>query len=178
MAQVHPELPALLGRLTPQQQETFLAVLQNAHDDESLSRELQRYPDLLKAVEAAVAVVRASKLDNGSADVKTILQELRRSPKSLQEMPYRIELCRRALAMAKREEDAASWAYLHFLMASSLVQSPEGSRAANIEEAIAHCDQALTVYTARGGSETLGCDPVLSSGSISRPHLWRPGGKP
>ncbi len=62
-------------------------------------------------------------------------------------MSHRIELYRRALAAVHREENAELWAALHNNMAISLRESPKGSRAENLDQAIAHFEHALTVYT-------------------------------
>jgi len=144
MAQFPPEWAAVLARLTPQQQQTFLAVLQNANDQESFNRELQRHPDLLRALQDEVSSGFDGDNPGGLAE---ILGELIRPVRSLQEMPHRIELCGRALTLVERGQNAELWASLHKQMATSLAQSPQGSRAENLEQAIAHYQQALVVFT-------------------------------
>ena len=137
MARFPPELAALLARLSPQQQQTFLAILQRAHDEESFSRELANHPGLLSALQAAVAS-GPSDYDipnNVPHGLQAILQELSQPAKSVREMPRRIELCRQALALVEREENAELWGFLHNELANSLAQNPQGSRADDLERA-------------------------------------------
>ena len=79
--------------------------------------------------------------------LRAILQELIQPAKSLHEMPSRVKLCLRALALVNRKENAALWGYLHFKLANCLELNPEGSRADNLEQAIHHYQQALEVRT-------------------------------
>ena len=62
-------------------------------------------------------------------------------------MPRRIDLCRRALTLVNKEKEGQLWGALHNELASSLAQDPQGSHAENLEQAIAHYQQALAVYT-------------------------------
>jgi len=68
-------------------------------------------------------------------------------PTSWNDLPRRIDLCRKALKMTSREAQSRIWAALHNDLAMSLVQTTLGSRAENLEEAIHHCEQALEVRT-------------------------------
>lgn len=59
----------------------------------------------------------------------------------------RTELCRQALEMLSKDEQPALWARLQNDLATSLVQSPIGNYAKNIEQAINHYHMALEVLT-------------------------------
>jgi tetratricopeptide (TPR) repeat protein len=62
-------------------------------------------------------------------------------------MPRRIELCRQALAMVDRAEQPQLWAGLLVELGNSLVRSPCGERAKNIEQAITAFQDALQTMT-------------------------------
>jgi tetratricopeptide (TPR) repeat protein len=57
----------------------------------------------------------------------------------------RIELCRRALAMVERAQDAELWARLQAALGTALLNSPIGDRRAQVEEAIGALSNALSV---------------------------------
>jgi CHAT domain-containing protein/tetratricopeptide (TPR) repeat protein len=67
-----------------------------------------------------------------------------------EEVPRRIELCRRALRLVKREQDPVLWASLQGELGASLAGNPYGDRSVNYEEAIAAFEQALRVLTREG----------------------------
>ena len=75
-----------------------------------------------------------------------ILEDLSQ-PTRLSDMPRRIELCQQALSLVNREEDAYLWAALRFELGNSLVQTPKGDRADNIEKAIRSYEQTMEVVT-------------------------------
>jgi len=79
-------------------------------------------------------------------NIATILQELAQSA-TRSDMPRRITLCKQALAQISRTAHPQLWAELQFQLASSLYQTPYGSRADNIEQAISLYQQALEVFT-------------------------------
>jgi CHAT domain-containing protein/anti-sigma28 factor (negative regulator of flagellin synthesis) len=144
MEQIPPELVALLGYLTPHQQQTLFVIWQNAKNEESFIRELQRHPDLLEALQNAGS---SDLEDDALAGLAEILEELERPARSQEEMAYRVELCGRALALVEREQEPALWAGLHYKMAVGLAQSSLGTRAMNLEQAIVHFDKALEIFT-------------------------------
>lgn len=80
-------------------------------------------------------------------DLRTILQELDQPTHSLLDMPRRIELCRRALTLFSRADNAPVWGALQNDLANSLAQNPQGARADNLEEALRHSELALEVRT-------------------------------
>ena len=143
MSELPPELVALLGRLNPKQQESFLAIVQSARDQASFERALAQQPELLVALREAVA----SNLSGIPTDLRAIIDELSQPARSLGEMPRRIKLCRQALAAVDKEKRATLWGWLHSLLGDSLAQNPMGSREDNLEQAIAHYGQALEVRT-------------------------------
>lgn len=143
MADLPPELTALLAGLTPEQRATFFSILQSARDQEGFNRELARHPELLAALQRRIASASPAI----PADLQTILAELDQPARSLREMPRRIELCRRALSLVSKQGNAELWASLQAELAESLVQDPTSPRADNLDQAIAHFQQALEVYT-------------------------------
>ncbi|GIV79180.1 MAG: hypothetical protein KatS3mg050_3574 [Litorilinea sp.] len=79
-------------------------------------------------------------------ELGAILQELAR-PAGILDMPRRVELCRRGLALTDRTKLPELWAVLQGELGNSLVQNPLGNRAENIEQAIGHYRAALEVRT-------------------------------
>src|SRR5262249_48548711 len=138
-----PEMAELLVRLSPEQQQELRTILNDADDEESFQRELARHPQLLAALQGSASSGRSDK----PADLRTILQELSQPPRSVFDMPRRIELCGRALALISRQQDSALWGSLQVELATCLAQNPQGPRAENLERAIAHYNQALEVRT-------------------------------
>src|SRR5271157_820576 len=80
------------------------------------------------------------------AELAAILHELAQ-PLQLANMLARIELCQKALALVRREQDPEIWAALHGELGHCCAQNPHGERAGNLERAIQHFEQALAVYT-------------------------------
>jgi tetratricopeptide (TPR) repeat protein len=76
--------------------------------------------------------------------IQEIINELNRLP-AVSEMPRRVELCRQALEMISKKDKPELWAKLQDDLACSLIQTPIGSRAENIEQAIHHFELALEV---------------------------------
>jgi CHAT domain-containing protein/tetratricopeptide (TPR) repeat protein len=93
-----------------------------------------------------VAFLASSTPQMKAAFLREALSQL---PKNQEEIHHRIELCRQGLALVEKKEYPALWADLHLEMANSLAKSPKGSREgkSNLELAIDHYKQALTVYT-------------------------------
>lgn len=124
MFKLSPELAALFACLTPEQQQTLLPILESARDEESFFRELEKHSALLSMLSLLVA----SEGSRAATDLQAIVEELSQPVKSLNEMPWRIEICQQALARVHREENADLWAWLHVELAISLAQSPQGDR--------------------------------------------------
>jgi len=82
-----------------------------------------------------------------ATDLQAILAELSRLRRRVDEIPRCIELCRHALAVVDKEENAELWGVLQIELGDRLVKSPEGLRAENLEKALAHYRQALDVRT-------------------------------
>ena len=80
------------------------------------------------------------------SELSHILQEISRPAKRVN-MPRRVNLCRRALELVTHLQNAAPRAALLNELGNSLVQSPKGDRAENIEQAIECYHQALKIYT-------------------------------
>ncbi|MDX2136930.1 MAG: CHAT domain-containing protein [Chloroflexota bacterium] len=85
--------------------------------------------------------------DNPTDDINAIIRELQQPPRDARDMPRRVELCRRALALLPRQGNEQLWAALQGELGNTLAQNPHGDRAQNIEDAIAAYQQALTVRT-------------------------------
>ena len=101
MPYLPPELMELLARLTPEQQQSFIALKQSVPDRGSFVRELTKHPELLAALQQPTG----------------------------------------------KEKDAESWAALHNELGSGLAHNPQGPRAENFEQAIAHYQKSLDVHT-------------------------------
>jgi CHAT domain-containing protein len=80
------------------------------------------------------------------SELSNIMKELSR-PAQLADMPRRIALCRRALELVSREQNAEMWAYLQNVLGTNLAQSPIGYRADNIEQSIKCFEQAIEIRT-------------------------------
>jgi CHAT domain-containing protein len=84
--------------------------------------------------------------DKIPCDFQETLNELLQSSGQL-DGQRRIELCRKALGMLSRKDNAALWALLQFELGNGLDQNPLGNRAENVEEAISAYRAALAVLT-------------------------------
>src|SRR5215472_9909210 len=104
---------------------------------------LQRCQEI--GVEATFAEAPGSQREQ-EVGLQEILGELAQ-PARLDEMPRRIELCRRALELVNRKHNPEVWAGLLVVLANSLRQSPCGERSENLEQAIASNKAALEVLT-------------------------------
>ncbi|WP_287910895.1 hypothetical protein [Chloroflexus sp.] len=80
------------------------------------------------------------------SDLLPMLTELTR-PDAPLDMPQRIDLCHRALALIDRASQPQLWAAVTVILADSLAQHPFGDRAENVERAIRYYEQALEVRT-------------------------------
>jgi len=143
--------PALLTGDT----DARLGELIEAQDNGNAVRVLEEHRALLRRCrEAGIPRAFAEKTSGARggagldvpAQLQPLLQELSR-PARITDMPQRVQLCRQALTLARREENAALWAALQGELGNSLAQSPLGDRAQNLEEAIAAYRQALEVLT-------------------------------
>ena len=79
-------------------------------------------------------------------ELQSILQALSQ-PIDLQGMPQRIELCKQALKLLSRQENAELWAKVQLELGNSLIQALDGNRLENIEQAISAYEQSLQVLT-------------------------------
>jgi CHAT domain-containing protein len=68
-------------------------------------------------------------------------------PPSPREKPRVIKLIREALTRLPRNQNPVIWAALHFELARSLAASASGNRAENIDDAIAHYETTLEIFT-------------------------------
>jgi len=80
------------------------------------------------------------------AELLGIIGELKQ-PSDVFGMARRVQLCRRALELVPRSGNAKLWAALQGELGNSLLETVEGSRAENLEEAIACYRDALEVMT-------------------------------
>ncbi|HYO15594.1 MAG TPA: CHAT domain-containing tetratricopeptide repeat protein [Thermoanaerobaculia bacterium] len=67
-------------------------------------------------------------------------------PEREQSLPRRVELCRQALSLFRREENPRLWAVLQIELGNCLAQMPRG-RTGSLEQAITAYEQALRVWT-------------------------------
>src|SRR5690242_21180912 len=76
-----------------------------------------------------------------------IFEELDRQPRPIRrrDMPRRIELCQRALEITSKNEEPELWGGLQDDLANCLAYIPSAGRAENLEQAIQHFNDALTV---------------------------------
>jgi len=79
-------------------------------------------------------------------DANSIVKEISRLTQP-GDLPYRIELCRRALSLVDREHDERLWASLQKQLGRSLFLNPMGDRADNIDQSVQALRQALEVFT-------------------------------
>jgi len=144
----HPELLA-------DEAEQVLARLSEVQDNEGARRTLEEHLALLHRCRAeGIAAAFAEKTGGGGGpglgdippEVEPVLREVARLT-GRADMPRRIELCQQALRQVDREENPVLWAALQNELANSLLETPLGERAENIERAIHHYTQALEVYT-------------------------------
>ncbi|OQY83946.1 MAG: hypothetical protein B6D41_16320, partial [Chloroflexi bacterium UTCFX4] len=131
------------------------AAIQELHasgisNEQELQAALEKRPDLREKLERAAQAVsrQSSAVSTGDIpdDVRSILQEISRLTR-LPDMPRKIELCRAALAHVTREENPMLWAGLNGELANAFNQTPQGSRADNLEQAIHYYEQIQQVYT-------------------------------
>jgi hypothetical protein len=127
--------------------------IDTAFADRLHAREMQDIPQhlmLLPALQHMATQVQASQGSPVSRslpdELYALLQELL-SPLRLSDMPHRIQLCQAALALVDRAQQPELWAALQLEFGNSLAQNPQEEQANNLETAIVHYQQALTVYT-------------------------------
>lgn len=115
-----------------------------------------------------------------SANLQAIVEELNKPVKNSLDIPPRVELCREVLGVVDNDESPTVWSDLHNLVANYIAENPEGSRAENLEEAIADYLQALKIRTRQGSPKN--CAETqnnfgLRTGSALRassPRMWNP----
>ena len=166
MPDILPNQSALIARLPPDQQQTLLAILKNTSDPESFQRELEKHPELVAALQWAPA---SGRFDDPT-DLESVIERLSQPAGNLTEMPRRIELCRQALSLVDRDENPHLWGILRNELSISLAQNPQGARADNLEQAIAHAEQALGVYTRQAYPEEWAHDPEQPGGRLWWSH--------
>ncbi|MCS7010063.1 MAG: CpXC domain-containing protein, partial [Anaerolineales bacterium] len=137
-AQLPPELRDVLAELAHRGGEI--------RTPEDLQRALEENPDLREKLERAVQNAQSGQAGLVPEDLRSLLREIA-GLRRLSEMPRKVELCQRALSLARREENSLLWAALHGELANALAQNPQDSRAENLEQAIFHYQQALEVLT-------------------------------
>jgi CHAT domain-containing protein/TPR repeat protein len=86
------------------------------------------------------------------SELDSILEKLVQLHDS-QDILQKIDLCRQALGLARKEDDPRRWAYLHFTLGTNLEQNLLGHRVENLEQAIFHLKQALEVCTREASPE-------------------------
>ena len=116
--------------------------LMQVSSEEELRQLLTEHPELESMGQKPYAPVQQTEI---SPKLKIILQELSQSPHGLLDMPQRIELCQQALNLLSLLENPPLWATLQNELANCLIQTPNGSRGENIEQAILHYHQSLLV---------------------------------
>jgi CHAT domain-containing protein len=136
------EIPDIPPHLIPQ--------LQAMHSEEELSTLRDEHPELLPVPQHMATQAQTSQGSSMSHplpdELPTLLQELQ-NPLRLSDMPHRIQVCQAALALVDRTQQPELWAALQSEFGNSLAQNPWGTRADNLEAAIAHYQQALEVCT-------------------------------
>jgi len=79
--------------------------------------------------------------------LQQVLQNLRTLPQTPENMPMMISLLREALGYLDPDLQPQPWAVLNHVLGVSLAQNPLGSRAQNLEDAIAAFEEALKFFT-------------------------------
>ncbi|MCB0151241.1 MAG: tetratricopeptide repeat protein, partial [Caldilineaceae bacterium] len=132
-----PALPEVLAALAAEGVEI--------ESQTDLEAALAARPALRAKLEQAAAAQGSAGLEIPPA-VQPLIAELGRLTRR-NDMPRRIELCRRALALIDRSANPRLWVALQGELANGYLQSLQGDRAANIERAIESYEQALQVTT-------------------------------
>jgi hypothetical protein len=123
----------------------LLEKLKLVRSPQELKKLVQEHPELLPnlAHHTGQKVRASAHSDDYLQDLIVGLEGLT----SLHDMPRRVELCSKAIALVKQESDPKLWAKLQGELANSLIENPLGDRGANLEQAIFHFQQSLKVYT-------------------------------
>ncbi|MBU0492294.1 MAG: tetratricopeptide repeat protein, partial [Chloroflexi bacterium] len=130
--------PTLLTEEAIRQLEGFIQRAQH-REDQSMAQLLTERRDLLRrCLDEGIGVLTELELES-------ILPNLRQ-PAHLGDESRRVELCRHALMLISREDNASLWGEVQILMGNNLLEIPGQHRARNIEEAIAAYRQALEVF--------------------------------
>ncbi len=123
----------------------------------------------------AIGAMVDSKLEESSEEEKfrlklsATIDVLSKPARSSKEIQNRIKLCHEALTMVHRNEEPELWAVLQLGLGRSLVDSPVGDRAENIEQGIAAIQSALEVFTRKELPEQwTAAQMLLGSAYLSR----------
>ena len=124
--------------------------LMSIRSEEELRQLIEDHPELLPVIQQMATGVQAPQESSANVsipdDLPELLQELQ-GLNRLSDMPRRVELCKAALRLVKREAQPELWAWLQMELGNSLAQNPLGPRAENLELAIHHYKQVLEVRT-------------------------------
>lgn len=145
------EHPALVDDTGVQVLEELLVAALLAGDAET-TRQLQMYRNIVAAirdmgVEATYAELARSMT---SAPTETLPPEVQSLLNRLgglsrpEDMPARVALLEQALGLVSHEEYPLSWAELHSILGSALLQIPADDERARLELALSHYDDALS----------------------------------
>jgi CHAT domain-containing protein/glutaminase len=85
--------------------------------------------------------------DDPVNELRAIIKQLQQPPRDTHDMSRRVELSRRALELIPKAGNEQLRAFAQVELGSALLQNLLGSRAENLEDAIAAYQQALTVFT-------------------------------
>ena len=137
--------------LQNQQQANQLLTIQKARLGNAWQNDWIKVSDILGRFTATADINAAdASTANGVADMPdelgTILAKLSR-PSTLPDMPNRIALCRRALALTRRANHPYRWAALQGELGNALAQNPMDDRATNLEQAIHHFQLSIEIYS-------------------------------
>jgi CHAT domain-containing protein len=139
------------SELLTEEADSLLGLLISMWEDEDAIRILKEHRELLRRCrEVGIERAFAEKMRPEIPPLLDALQALLAEINNLtrrQDMPRRVELCRRALRMVRREENPQLWAALQGELGNSLWRNPLGDRAENLERAIEAYTAALEVYT-------------------------------
>ena len=97
--------------------------------------------------EEALPSLEGENIEVDTTSLSSILSFLE-VPGPAQELPYRVELYRKAISLIDPQIDPEQWAWQHSSLALALIDTRlQGDRAENLEEAKRHFEQAITVWT-------------------------------
>ncbi len=85
--------------------------------------------------------------------LESLINQIKGLPQTSEILSQRIALCRQALEQVDQKLQPILWAQLHVELGLRLCQMSNADRARHLEEAIAHFQEALTVYTRHDQAE-------------------------